>query len=224
MLYIVPTPIWNKDDITVRGLKLLSECYILLSENPQTLKKLMQLHDISYDGKQFVVFNTFVDDKKMTHILDMIASEDAVMCSEAGTPWLSDPAKELVRRCREKNIKFEVLPWATALIPAVVGAYHDTSKFVFYGFLPTKKGRQTALKDIINQCDTMPDFLYESVHRVQKLLQELKSMNYDGQVYIAREISKLYEQRIVWKVDDIISKINSKELVIKGEFVIWLWR
>ncbi len=224
MLYIVPTPIWNKDDITLRALKLLSSCEVFLCENISTLKKLMNIHDISISDKRFIVFNSFVDGHKFDRLIDMIRKQDVVMCSEAGTPWLSDPAKELVRRYREDEIKFEVLPWATALIPAVVSAYHDTSKFVFYGFLPTKKGRQTTLKHIIDNCNDMPYFFYESVHRIEKLISELEALWYDGQVYIAREISKLYEQKIVWSISEIKEKINSKELVIKGEFVVWLWR
>lgn len=224
MLYILPTPIWNKDDITVRGLKLLQSCGTFLCENTSTLKKLMNIHEISISDKKFVVFNSFVDQHKLEWLVAILNEQDVVMCSEAGTPWLSDPAKELVKLCRENDIKFEVLPGATALIPAVVGAYHDTSKFVFYGFLPTKKGRQTALRYIMDNCVDMPYFFYESVHRIEKLLSELETLWYDGQIYIAREISKLYEQKIVWSISEIQDKIKSKELVIKGEFVVWLWR
>lgn len=224
MLYIVPTPIWNKDDITVRALKLLSSCRIFLCENISTLKKLMNIHSISLADKQFLVFNSFVDRYKLDQIIDIIKEQDVVICSEAGTPWLSDPAKELVRRCREYHIKFEVLPGATAIIPAVISAYHNIPKFVFYGFLPTKKGRQTTLKHMIDHCDDIPYFFYESVHRIEKLVSELETLWYDGQIYITREISKLYEQKIVGSISLIKEKIKSKELIIKGEFVVWLWR
>lgn len=142
---------------------------------------------------------------------------DIWVVSEAGTPWLSDPWKELVRIAYEQNIDFEVLPGANALVPAIVSACFDTSKFLYLGFLPQKKWRQTLIKKIIQS--EYPVFIYESVHRIEKTLNQLKENWFNWKIFIIREISKMFEQKICWTIDEILEKIEKKQLPLKGEFV-----
>lgn len=220
MLYFIPTPIGNKEDITVRALRLIKECSIFLCEDTATTKKLLNIYDISLEKKEFYPYTSFTNPGKLAHYLNIISTNDVCVLSEAGTPGLSDPGKSIVKLAWENNIPFEVLPGTTALIPTVVSAYTDTSQFVFVWFLPLKKGRQTILKQIINSCDQMPYFFYESVHRIEKFLEELITLEFTGSVFIAREISKMFEQKIMGTPQELIAKIKSWELVVKGEFVV----
>lgn len=215
MLYFVPTPIGNKEDITVRGLRLLKETELFFCEDTATSKKLMNMYDISLTGKQFFPLTSFTDEGKLRHYVNLLKEKDAVVLSEAGTPGLSDPGKNLIKLAWENELSFEVLPGATALIPAIVSAYTDTSDFAYFGFLPTKKGRQTTLKMIIDTVPYTPCFFYESVHRVEKLLDELIALEFSGKVFMAREISKMFEQKIIGTPAELQEKIASKELVIK---------
>lgn len=222
MLYFVPTPIWNKEDITLRALRLLKEVNIFFCEDTATTKKLMNMYDISLTWKQFFALTSFTDQWKLNHYVNLLKENDAVVTSEAGTPWLSDPGKNLIKMAWGNNLPFEVLPGATALIPAIVSAYTDTSTFAYFGFIPTKKWRQTILKMMIETVPYTPCFFYESVHRVEKLFDELEELGYDGTVFVAREISKMFEQKLVWTIQEMKEKIMKKELIIKWEFVIWL--
>jgi 16S rRNA (cytidine1402-2'-O)-methyltransferase len=224
MLYFIPTPIGNKEDITVRALRLMKELSYFLCEDTSTTKKLCNMYDISLVWKEFLPYTSFTNPSKLQHYLNIITSNDVCVLSEAGTPGLSDPGKSIVKLAREHNIPFEVLPGATALIPSIVWAYTDTSTFVYYGFLPIKKWRQTALKEIIAACDTKPHFFYESVHRVEKLLEELVTLEFTGTIYIAREISKMFEQKVMWTAAELLRKIKSKELILKWEFVVGMRR
>ena len=143
------------------------------------------------------------------------------MLSDAGTPGLSDPGKVLIQLCYENGLNFSVLPGANALVPAVVGAGFDTSSFVYIGFLPQKKGRQTALKIAIQS--QIPTFFYESVHRMEKLIKELKELGFDGKVMILRELSKAFEEVQTLEMNELLQKWKSGDLVIKGEFVVGLY-
>ncbi len=223
MLYFIPTPVGNKEDITVRALRLLKECHIFLCEDTATTKKLCNMYEISLEGKQFLPFTSFTHEGKLQHYLNLIGSSDVCVLSEAGTPGLSDPWKSIVKLAWEHNIPFEVLPGATALIPTVVWAYTDTSTFCYYGFLPAKKWRQTAFRDIITNCKSQPYFFYESVHRIEKFLAELVTLEFTGTVYIARELSKMFEQKIMGTPTELLEKVKSGELVVKGEFVVGMW-
>lgn len=220
MLSFIPTPIGNRDDITLRALKLLREVNTFLCEDTATSKKLLNMYEISLTGKQFFSLTSFTDPAKIARYIDLIRTQDVGVMSEAGTPGLSDPGKNLVKLLWENNLPFEVLPGATALIPAVVAGYCDTSTFIYAGFLPMKKGRQTALKEIIQGCTTQPYFFYESVHRAEKLLRELVALEFTGTIFIARELSKMFEQKIMGTPQELLQKITDKELIIKGEFVI----
>ena len=220
MLYFVPTPIWNKEDITLRALRLLREIGILICEDTRTAKKLLSMYDVSTIWKEFYSITSFTSQWKLDFYAKLLSENDAVVVSEAWTPWLSDPWKSLIQLCNQNQISFSVLPGANALIPSVVAAWFDTTEFTFIWFLPQKKWRQTALKDAIES--KIPTFFYESVHRMPKLLEELKSLNFQWKIFIAREISKVFEQFFTWSLSDCEEFIKSWKIVIKWEFVVWL--
>ena len=220
MLYFVPTPIWNKEDITLRALRLLKEVNILICEDTRTAKKLLSMYDISIVWKEFYSLTSFTSSGKLGFYAKLLQESDAVIISEAWTPWLSDPWKSLIQLCNENQIKFSVLPWANALIPSIVAAGFDTTEFMFIWFLPQKKWRQTALKKMIES--KIPTFFYESVHRMPKLLEELKNLNFWWKIFIAREISKVFEQFFTWTLSECEELIKNWKIVIKGEFVVGL--
>ncbi|MCF7834587.1 16S rRNA (cytidine(1402)-2'-O)-methyltransferase [Candidatus Gracilibacteria bacterium] len=234
MLYFIPTPIGNKDDITVRALNLFKELKYLICEDTRTTMKLLAMYEIDYKDKQFLSLTSFTSQGKLNHYLNILKENDIGLVSEAGTPGLSDPGKSMIKLCNENGIPYSILPGANALIPAVVGAGFDTSEFVYLGFLPQKKGRQTALKNIINppvlrttpplkkEDKKIPVFFYESVHRFEKLLKELKELGFNGQISVSRELSKMFEQQITGTLDEVINLVKEKKLPIKGEFVIGL--
>ena len=218
MLYFVSTPIWNKEDITLRALRLLKEVNILICEDTRTAKKLLSMYDISVQWKDFYSITSFTSIWKLEFYAKLLKENDAVVVSEAWTPWLSDPWKSLIQLCYENQIAFSVLPGANALVPSIVAAWFDTTEFVFIWFLPQKKWRQTALKDML--CRNIPTFFYESVHRMPKLLEELKELNFVWKIFIAREISKVFEQFFTGSLAECEDFIKEWKIIIKGEFVV----
>ncbi len=221
MLYLIPTPIWNKEDISLRALRLLKELQILICEDTRTTKKLLGMYEIPYQDKQFFSLTSFTDKGKLAHYLNLIKENEVWMLSDAGTPWLSDPWKLLIQLCGEHQLAYTILPGANALIPAVVGSGFDTSSFCYLGFLPQKKGRQTALKEALVR--DMPTFFYESVHRVEKLISELEQLGFEGKISISREISKLFEQHLTCPFSELREQLQTGKLTLKGEFVIGLF-
>lgn len=222
MLYLIPTPIWNKDDITLRALNLFKDLKIFICEDTRTFKKLLSMYEIDYSGKEFYSLTSFTDKWKLSFYVKLICDNDVWVVSEAWTPWLSDPGKSLIQLCNENNLKYTVLPWANALVPSVVSAWFDTSNFVFLWFLPQKKWRQTILNKIISNEYWMPVFFYESVHRFEKLLSELQNLWFSWKIFVGREISKMYEQIYNWSLDELIELVKNNKFTVKGEFVIWL--
>jgi 16S rRNA (cytidine1402-2'-O)-methyltransferase len=192
----------------------------LICEDTRTAKKLLSMYEISVAWKEFYSLTSFTSSGKLEFYAKLLQENDAVVISEAWTPWLSDPWKSLIQLCNENQIKFSVLPWANALIPSIVAAGFDTTKFIFIWFLPQKKWRQTALKKMIES--EIPTFFYESVHRISKLLEELKSLNFEWKIFIAREISKVFEQFFTWSLYECEEFIKNWKIVIKGEFVVGL--
>ncbi len=223
MLYIIPTPIWNREDITMRALRLFKELNIFLCEDTRTLKKLLSMYEIEYKNKKLFSLTSFTDSSKMSHYLNLLSDNDVWLVSEAGTPWLSDPWKNLIQLCNENNIEYTVLPGANALVPAVVGSWFDTSSFVYLWFMPLKKWRQTILKNIMaKKYGEMPVFFYESVHRFEKLLRELTELWFEWKISVSRELSKKFEQIINWGLEEVLDLVKTKKLTIKWEFVIGL--
>lgn len=223
-MYIIPTPIWNGEDITMRALRLFKELNIFLCEDTRTLKKLLSMYEIEYKDKKMYSLTSFTDSSKMSHYLNLLSDNDVWLVSEAGTPWLSDPWKNLIQLCNENNIEYTVLPGANALVPAVVGSWFDTSSFVYLWFMPLKKWRQTILKNIIaKKYWEMPVFFYESVHRFEKLLRELTDLWFEWKISISRELSKKFEQIVNWNLDYVLKLIEDNKLKIKWEFVVGLY-
>ncbi|PJA49083.1 MAG: 16S rRNA (cytidine(1402)-2'-O)-methyltransferase [candidate division SR1 bacterium CG_4_9_14_3_um_filter_40_9] len=223
MLYLIPTPIGNKDDITLRALKLFKELKYFICEDTRTTMKLLGMYEIDYKEKEFFSLTSFTNQGKLNHYLNILKTSDVGLVSEAGTPGLSDPGKSMIQICNENVLPYSILPGANALVPAVVGAGFDTSKFTFIGFLPTKKGRQTALKAMIDsslRSEGQATFFYESVHRIGKLMQELKVLGFAGKISLTRELSKMFEQQVTASVDEILSMIKNGKIPLKGEFVI----
>jgi len=218
MLYFIPTPIWNKDDITLRAMRLFQSLEFFVCEDTRTTMKLMKMYDIPYKDKTFFSLTSFTSNNQLARYVDILKASDIGLVSEAWTPGLSDPGKSMIQLCNEYGIPYTVLPGANALIPAVVAAWFDTSEFIYLGFLPTKKGRQTKIKEIL--ASKIPVFIYESVHRIEKLLKELSQTWFTGQIAIARELSKMFEQNFTWTVEEALELIASKKMPIKWEFVV----
>lgn len=220
MLYLIPTPIWNREDITVRWMRLLKELKYIICEDTRTTMKLLQMYEINFKDKELMALTSFTDQWRLNHYLNIMKENDVWVVSEAWTPGLSDPGKNLIKICNENNILYAILPGANALVPAVVGAWFDTSEFTYLWFLPQKKWRQTALKWILES--KIPVFFYESVHRIEKLIKELEWLKFGWQISISRELSKMFEQYFTWNLDEVISLLKEKKLPIKGEFVVWI--
>lgn len=218
MLSFIPTPIGNKEDITLRALRLFRELEIFFCEDTRTFMNLLRMYDIPLDGKQFHAFGSFNSPSKLQAYLKLAKDHDCGVVSEAGTPGLSDPGKTLIQICNEHQLPFDVLPGANALIPALVSAWFDTSDVRFAWFVPHKKGKQTLLKSIISS--DIPVFVYESVHRVVASLQELEKLWYQGQVFLGREISKMFQQCLTASLGDILLWFQTGAISCKGEFVL----
>ena len=201
-------------------MKLFQSLEFFVCEDTRTTMKLMKMYDISYKDKTFFSLTSFTSDNQLAKYVDILKISDIWLVSEAGTPGLSDPGKSMIQLCNEHDIPYTVLPWANALVPAIVAAGFDTSEFVYLWFLPTKKWRQTKIKEIL--ASKIPVFVYESVHRIEKLLKELSEAGFTGKISLAREVSKMFEQHFTWTVEEVLNLIQEKKLPIKGEFVVWI--
>lgn len=219
MLHVIPTPIWNLDDITLRALNLFKELNYFICEDTRTFKKLLNAYEIDYKDKKFFSLTSYTKPITLQKYLNIIKENDVWLVSEAWTPGLSDPGKQLIKLCRENNIKFEILPWPNALIPAVIWACFPTNEFCFLWFLP-QKWREKKLKDALEKNKTI--FFYESVHRIKKIFKELKNLWFNWKIIIAREISKKFEQYECWEFNNIYEKFINWLIQLKWEFVIWL--
>ncbi len=215
MLYLVPTPIGNLDDMTFRGVQVLKDCDVILAEDTRTSGKLLKHFQID---KPLWAFHAFNEHKALKGIIDQLhQGKTLALISDAGTPGISDPGFLLVRACITEGIKVSCLPGATAFVPALVSSGMASDKFYFEGFLPHKKGRQTRLKFLASLNCTI--ILYESPYRLVKCLQEIKEfLGIERNVCVAREISKIYEE---FRVSNVIDAIEHYEKnTPKGEIVI----
>lgn len=215
MLYIVPTPIGNLKDITFRAIEILQSVNYILAEDTRTSKPLLQHYNISTSLKSYHAFNEH-------HILNQIIADlksglNIALISDAGTPAISDPGYLLVKHCIENNIKVECLPGATAFVPALVCSGKPIHHFLFIGFLPAKKGRQSKLKEIAQFPYTI--VLYESPHKLLKTLEDLKEIFGENKyISISREISKVYEEHLRGSIIELIQHFSQNPP--KGELVI----
>ena len=214
-LYIVPTPIGNLDDITIRAIETLKNSDLILSEDTRHAKKLLSHYKISTKVKSYHLNN---EHKKVDEYVELMLQDKTIsLITDAGTPCISDPGFLLVREAIKKGIQITCLPGPTALIPAIVLSGLPSDTFIFEGFLPRKKGRKTKLKE--NSNNTITTIIYESPYRIIKTLSDLlEFLGSDRKVSVSREISKIYEETFRGSVSDALVHFSDKK--IKGEFVI----
>jgi len=215
MLFVVPTPVGNLDDITIRATKVLSEVDFILAEDTRTSSVLMKHLGIS---KPMTSFHKFNEHQILENTVKKLESGmNAALISDAGTPGISDPGFLLIRECIESGIEVTCLPGATAFVPAVVCSGLPCDRFVFEGFLPQKKGRQTRLRQLAEEERTM--VIYESPHRLASTLKEFAE--YFGEqrsVSVCREISKHFEEYRRGTLAEVAAWYGEHQ--IKGEIVI----
>ena len=214
-LYVIPTPIGNLDDITIRAVKTLEFVDIILCEDTRRSQKLLSHLGIKSKLKSHHKFN---EHKQVNNIVNKIKSGINIgVISDAGTPGISDPGFLLVRSCLNSNIDIECLPGPTALIPALIISGLPMEKFVFEGFLPTKKGRKTKLQNLSTETRTM--IFFESPHKLTKTLIDFQNtFGSERNISVSREITKMYEHTLRGKINEILEKLQNKKN--KGEFVI----
>jgi 16S rRNA (cytidine1402-2'-O)-methyltransferase len=215
MLYIVPTPVGNLEDITLRALRVLKEADLILAEDTRTSSVLLKHYDIHRPLQSYHKFN---EHKAVDMLVERLkGGETMALVSDAGTPGISDPGFLLARECVRAGVEVQCLPGATAVVPALGASGLPCDKFVFEGFLPQKKGRMTRLQQLSAEERTI--VLYESPYRVVKTLEQLAEvMGPDRQVAVCREISKVHEQTVRGTISEALT--HFKEHAPKGEFVI----
>ena len=214
-LFIVPTPIGNMGDITVRAIETLKNSDLILAEDTRHAKKLLSEYKISTKVNSYHLNN---EHKKVNDYIELMSSCQKIsLITDAGTPCISDPGFLLIREAIKKEIIITCLPGPTALIPALVLSGLPSESFIFEGFLPRKKGRKTKLLELAQ--NTRTTIIYESPYRVVKTLTEfLEYLGEDRQISLSREISKIYEETFRGSVVEAVKYFSNKK--IKGEFVI----
>lgn len=216
-LSIVATPIGNLEDITLRALRTLKECDVIYAEDTRVISKLLARYEIK---KPLQRLDAVTEIKKADDILARLEEgERVVLVSDAGTPGISDPGARLVARVRglSPTAMIEAIPGPSALTAALSIAGMEHGEFTFLGFLPHKKGRQTALKKIAKS--DIPVVLYESPHRILKLLQELNGLNAE-KVSIARELTKMHEELVSGTPNEVLAYYTAHPDKVRGEFVV----
>lgn len=215
VLYIVPTPVGNLEDITFRAVSVLKEADLILAEDTRTSSVLLKHYDIHGRLESHHKFN---EHKTVEMVRDRIAAGlNVALISDAGTPGISDPGFLLVRTCVQAGITVQTLPGATALIPAVVSSGYPCDRFCFEGFLPVKKGRQTRLNELASETRTM--VFYESPYRLVKTLEQFAEVfGADRECSVAREISKKFEEHRRGTLSEVAAWFREHEP--KGEIVI----
>lgn len=214
-LFLVPTPIGNLEDITLRALRILKEVDIILAEDTRTSGKLLKHYDITTRTESLHKFN---EHKKVVSYAEMIQSGSSIaLITDAGTPGISDPGYLLVKACIDLNVEVECLPGATAFVPALVNSGLPSERFLFEGFLPQKKGRNKRLQQLVGEERTI--IFYESPYRLVKTLDQLAEFfSSDHQVSVSRELSKIYEETVRGTLAEVAK--HYKGHPPKGEIVI----
>ncbi|MFN3381335.1 MAG: 16S rRNA (cytidine(1402)-2'-O)-methyltransferase [Runella zeae] len=214
-LYLVPTPIGNLEDITLRAINTLKNADVILAEDTRTSGHLLKHLGITKPLQSYHIHNEHQTVQKL--IARLLKGENMALVSDAGTPAISDPGFLLVRECLKNNIEVECLPGPTAFVPALVNSGLPSDRFTFEGFLPHKKGRQTRLTQLKEEERTM--IFYESPHRLMKSLEQfVEYFGADRQASVSRELTKVYEETIRGTLTEIIAYFAEK--TIKGEIVI----
>ena len=215
MLYLVPTPLGNLKDITFRAIEVLQQADVILCEDTRTSSKLLQHYNIQ---KPLSPYHQHNEHKIVEHIsLQLQAGKVMALITDAGTPGISDPAFLLVRECVKNNVKVECLPGATAFVPALVNSGLPINRFIFEGFLPLKKGRETLFKKLAQEERTM--VFYESPVRLVKTLEEMITWFGSNRLCsVSRELTKLYEETKRGSLQEVRQYFQQK--TVKGEIVI----
>jgi 16S rRNA (cytidine1402-2'-O)-methyltransferase len=215
LLYIVPTPIGNLEDITLRAIRILKEVAVVLAEDTRTSKRLLDHYEIKTPLRAFHAHNEHAVVERVVD--ELAAGATLALISDAGTPGISDPGFLLARACQRRGIRVECLPGATAFVPALVASGLPCDTFHFEGFLPHKKGRQTRLKYLAALPHTF--VLYESPFRLVKCLEELAVVcGSERQACVARELTKLYEEVKTASLTELREHFTKKD--VKGEIVV----
>ena len=216
-LYLVPTPVGNLGDMTYRGVEVLRSVDLILAEDTRTSRVLMQHYGIDTPLQSYHIFN---EHQTVAGLVERLLSGTTIaVVTDAGTPGISDPGFLLVREAVKAGVDVECLPGATAFVPALIDSGLPCDRFVFLGFLPHKKGRQTALQALAGEERTM--VIYESPYRLVKLLTELAAtVGEERQVSVSREISKLHAETVRGSLAEVLAHFSTKE--VKGEIVVVL--
>lgn len=214
-LILIPTPIGNLGDMTLRGIEVLKSVDAVLAEDTRTSGKLLKHFEID---QKLIPFHAHNEHKVVNHLVDrMVAGEEFGLITDAGSPGISDPGFLLVRACIEAGVEVESLPGATAFVPALTNSGFPSDRFVFEGFLPHKKGRNKRMETLVDERRTM--IFYESPHRIVKTLQLIAEfLGNDRPATISREISKLHEETLRGTLEDLIKHFETTEA--RGEMVI----
>ena len=215
-LYIVATPIGNLEDITLRALRVLAEVDTVFCEDTRVTGKLLHHHGVKVHMQSM---NARTEERKIESALAILkVGKDIAYVSDAGTPGISDPGVRLVARARGAGARVEAIPGASALTTALSIAGVPTNRFCFYGFLPQKKGRQTALKEIAQAQETV--VFYESTYRILKLLRELVEFAPNKHITLARELTKIHEEILQGSAEELLRTLETNPQKQKGEFVV----
>ena len=221
MITFIPTPIGNPQDITIRAMKLFEKATLFLCEDTRQTKRLLRLleerFDMTYPDAEFYSFNEHNGQERLDEFGETFVDKEVVYVSDAGMPVISDPGQLLVAYAQEQGLKYDVLPGASAVTTAYAASGFEEGKFLFFAFLPHKgKERATALSQAMN--NGYNTVLYESPHRLEKLLDELEIMDEERELFLAKEISKKYQNYYRGTAKSL--KEQFKELTIRGEWVV----
>ena len=215
ILFIVPTPIGNSEDITLRAIRVLKEVDLIIAEDTRQSLKLLNHFEIKKTIQSYHMHN---EHKVLQRYVDeILGGKNIALVSDAGTPAISDPGFLLVRECLKNNIKVDCLPGATAFVPALVKSGLPADSFCFEGFLPEKKGRQTMLKKLCEEERTI--ILYESPHRLLKTLKQfIEYFGAERLISVSRELTKTFEETVNGTIQEVLTHFENN--IVKGEFVI----
>ena len=214
-LFLVPTPIGNLKDITLRAIEVLKSVDVILAEDTRTTGKLLKHLEINRPLQSYHIFN---EHKAVEKLVDrMRRGEVLALVSDAGTPGISDPGFLLVRAAKDAGLEVNCLPGATAFVPALVNSGLPNDRFTFAGFLPHKKGRKTRIESLLEESRTM--IFYESPHRLMKTLEQFaEAFGPDRMASVSRELTKIYEENVRGTLQELVTYY--KEHPIKGEIVL----
>lgn len=225
--YVVATPIGNLDDFSFRAVEILKSVDFILAEDTRVSKKLLKYFEINIESNQIFSYNSFSSQEKNNKIIEELKNgKNIALISDAGTPTISDPGFKIISEIQEKlqkknrkEVEIISIPGPCALISALSVSGISSAQFVFYGFFPRKKGRKTLIEEIKNSQKT--SIFYESPHRLLKTLQLFsENLTENRKIFIARELTKLYEEKIFGSPQEVLEFFEKNSSKVKGEFVI----